>query len=323
MRLCFVTHRAAPYPGGTESFVQNMAEEALARGHEVTILTGQHRGDLNGVRITSDGDLLDRERFDLVVVHGATDGPPRATLDRARTVPSPVLYMLVAHRARHVRRRHLKAAHLLGWSTPLDRVVVARAGRDEDAVEVRHGIPVAASLGQPGFRARYGIAAGRRMFVSCGGYAPNKRMRALARQFRRSTGDALLVTTGYQSAGSAMPRACDRVLPLVLESHAEVLSAIAEADGYLMHSRDEGFGLVLLEAMLNRTPWIAHLTGGATALASHGTTYRRGWELVRHLNAFRPDPARIEAAHDAVLAGRTIAHSVDDLEAAAARAHRR
>ena len=76
MRFCFVVHRAAPFPGGTEVFMQAMAEEAVARGHSVTILAGQHQGDLNGVAVTSDMAVLD-QAFDMIVVHGSSDGRDR------------------------------------------------------------------------------------------------------------------------------------------------------------------------------------------------------------------------------------------------------
>jgi glycosyltransferase involved in cell wall biosynthesis len=318
MRLCLVCHRAAPYPGGTESYVQAMAEAAQARGHTVMVLAGSHQGPHNGIEITDDIRCVTDMRHDLIVTHGATDGPPRQCLDQADQLPSPVLYMLVAHKLRHVRRRHLKAATLLGWSTPLDQRVIARAAAGARAVPVRHGIDIASARGTPGFRARHGIAPDRRMFLSCGGYAPHKRMRALARIFRRSEGDSLLVTTGYSARPGAMPRPSDRVMPLENLSHDEVLSAMAEADGYLMHSREEGFGLVLLEAMVNRTPWIAHATGGAEVLAAHGQVYRRGSELLAHLNRFDPDPARIAAAEAAAVARHSIEGTIDDLEAAAA-----
>lgn len=318
MRLCFVCHRAAPFPGGTEVFVQAMAEEALRRGHDVTLLAGQHQGDLNGVRITADMAVLDAT-FDLVVVHGATDGPPRRTLDRADRLPSPVLYQLVAHQRHHIRRAHLRASRFLGWSTPLDREVITQAGLEPRAVRVRHGIVPAVSLGQPGFRRKFGIPDDRRMFLSCGGYWPNKRMRELAAVFTRSSGNALLVTTGYDNRHKLMPPPSDRVMPLLLTSHDDVLSAVAEADCYLMHSRDEGFGLVLLEAMLNRTPWIAHAVGGATVLGAFGQTYRTEAELVRLIEDFRPDPARIARAEAVVRAEYTIARTLDDIEAVARR----
>jgi len=319
LRLCFVAHRAAPFPGGTEVFVQSMAEEAQSRGHAVTVLATQHRGDHRGVRITADMDILERETFDLVIVHGATEGAPRATLERAAFLRNPVLYQIVAHRSGHVRRRHLLGARLLGWSTPLDQAVIARHGLQARATQVRHGIRPDTALGLPGFRARHGIAPDRLMFVSCGGYMPHKRMRPLARLFARVKRDAILVTTGYGARVRAMPGRSERVLPLVIDDHAEVLSAIAEADCYLMHSREEGFGLVLLEAMLNRTPWIAHATGGATVLPHLGQTYRHDRELVALIEGFARNEERVRRAEAEVLAEHTIARCVDDIEAGAGR----
>jgi len=68
-RLLFVVHRYAPYPGGSENYVRDMAEECVSRGHEVWVFTGEHKGDLNGVRVTSDANILG-QIFDLIIVHG-------------------------------------------------------------------------------------------------------------------------------------------------------------------------------------------------------------------------------------------------------------
>lgn len=320
LRLCFVSHRASPYPGGTEVFVHAMATAARDRGHDVRILTGQHKGDCDGIPVTSDQTLLDHDRFDLIVVHGATDGPPRRTLDRAMHLPSPVLYMVVAHCASHVRRHHLTGARLLGWSTPLDQRIIAAHGLLARAVRVRHGLKIAACIGHPGFRARHGIDPDRTLFLSCGGYRPNKRMSALAELFERTASGAMLVTTGYDNPINAMPACSARVLPLLLDDRAEVLSAIAEADCYLMHSRDEGFGLVLLEAMANRTPWIARATGGATVLSDCGQNYTRDIDLPGLIDAFAPDPDRIARAFDRVTREFDISCTIEDLEHAALQA---
>ena len=319
MRFLLVSHRAAPFPGGTEVFVQAIAEAAQKAGHQAVILTGAHQGDLNGVRITDDRHVL-RERFDLIVVHGANRGPPREVLAAAASLASPVLYMLVAHGAAQTDIVQLAACRFLGWSTALDRQAIALHGLEARMVQVRHGIVTAEAHGLPGFRARHGIAAERQMFLSCGGYWPNKRMRPLARLFERTPGDALLVTTGYDNRHNAMPRPGHRVLPLLLNDRAEVLSAMREADGYLMHSRHEGFGLVLLEAMVNETPWIAHATGGVAQLGAFGQTYRSDAELRGLLADFSPDPARIARARDHAIGAHDIRATLHDIEAAARHA---
>ena len=69
MKILFVVHRYAPYPGGSEINVQNMAEELLARGHDVTVLAETHQGDYNGVKLTSDYQRLG-EPWNLIIVHG-------------------------------------------------------------------------------------------------------------------------------------------------------------------------------------------------------------------------------------------------------------
>ena len=49
----YVVHRYAPYPGGSENYVRDMAEETLKRGYDVTVFAGDHAGDINGVKVTS------------------------------------------------------------------------------------------------------------------------------------------------------------------------------------------------------------------------------------------------------------------------------
>ena len=70
MRLLFVVHRYAPYPGGSEYNTANMAEEMLRRGHDVTVLAGQHQGDYNGVKVSNDYNAILNQPWDLIIVHG-------------------------------------------------------------------------------------------------------------------------------------------------------------------------------------------------------------------------------------------------------------
>jgi len=158
------------------------------------------------------------------------------------------------------------------------------------------------------------------MFLSCGGYWSHKRMKQLAALFEQSGTDALLVTTGYHKRPFSMPRRSDKVLPLLIEDRSDVLSAMAEADCYIMHSAHEGFGMVLLEAMLNRTPWIAHEVGGAVPLKDYGATYRRNEELISLIKNFRRNEEQVLRAEDFVRSQHMAEHAVDDIERAACKA---
>ena len=52
MKLLFVVHRYAPFPGGSEYYVQAMTEEALSRGHEDQV-EGK-RAEIAGRRVRED-----------------------------------------------------------------------------------------------------------------------------------------------------------------------------------------------------------------------------------------------------------------------------
>lgn len=316
-----MVHRYAPWPGGSEAYVQSLAEESARRGHDCWVFTSDHGGDRDGVYVTNDNALL-RETFDLIVVHGSFRGAPHRVLSVAHRLPSPVLYLLVSHTDRDLNRRGLQHSSYLGWSTPADRDRLKHRKLLAKAVYVRHGIDADQAVGQPGFRAHYGIPAEKCMFISAGGYWPNKRMRELASLFESAQIDAILITTGYDNRNRLMPDRTDRVLPLMIDDRGEVLSAIAEADCYLMHSKDEGFGLTILEAMLNRTPWIAHATGGASLLNAFGRVYERDEDLVRLIETFERDETQIERARYHVLQNHLVSQAVDDIEAVARQSTR-
>ena len=312
MRLLYVVHRYYPYPGGSEYYVQAMAEESLNRGHEVAVLTGEHQGDQNGVRVTSDANVL-LEKWDLVVVHGGDVGVQNFVLSNATRIPNPILYMLIKPSESAVTVQALRDCAYLGWSTTADMAHIVVHGVAHKARHVRHGIKHKDSIGKPGFKAKHGIT--QRMFLSCGGYWPNKLMRELAEVWLKAgIDDAVLVTTGYDNRMQLMPAAVPgKVIPLLIDDKAEVLSAISEADCYVLHSSEEGFGLVLLESMLNGTPWIARDIAGATLMKNFGKVYDTDDQLVRLLRSFDPADFDDNAARHHVVMNHTISATVDDI----------
>jgi glycosyltransferase involved in cell wall biosynthesis len=309
-RLLFVVHRYAPYPGGSEHNVQRLAEEGLRRGHEVAVLAGTHLGDYRGVRVTSDLRAV-LEPVDLIIVHGGLS-PQREVLAKAHLLPSPVLYLLVEPKATERVCQGMQHADFLGWGTSFDLEHFRRFGHESKARRCRYGMP-ASARGRPGFKAAFGIRTSR-MYLSAGGFWPRKGMEELTRAFLESRPpDTTLVLMGYDLR-RGMPGGAPGVRVVALAEHQEVLDAMCEADLYIMNSRSEGFGLVLLEAMLNRTPWAARDIAGAHDLRDYGTVYTAYEDLVRLLASFAPDPAQVARAHEQVLAHHLVEHAFDDIE---------
>ena len=315
MRLLFVVHRYIPYPGGSEYYTAAMAEEALSRGHEVAVLAGEHQGDQNGVMVSNQADTL-MQPWDLIIVHGGDVSVQNFVLQNAKQIPSPILYMLILPSNSPVCTQALQDCALIGWSTMDDITHIKRHGVEDKSVRIRHGIKHQDSLGVEGFKKKHGITG--RMFLSCGGYWPNKKMKELADLFvEADVEDAVLVTTGYDNRMQLMPQAVPgKVMPLLIDDKAEVLSAIKEADCYVMHSNQEGFGLVILESMLNRTPWISRHIAGPALLKQFGKTYNRDQELMALLRNFDPDGFDLDKAEEHVLNNHLIKNTVDDIEKA-------
>ena len=159
------------------------------------------------------------------------------------------------------------------------------------------------------------------MFLSCGGYWPNKRMRELAKAFKDANlKNSVLVTTGYDNRHDLMPEASRNVIPLMIEDPSEIRDAMADAYCYIMNSDAEGFGLVLLESMLNCTPWISRNIAGAKLMCDYGRTYNTEDELTDILKIYEKEivlqksaQSRTNWGHDFVIAEHLIKNTVDDI----------
>ena len=99
-----------------------------------------------------------------------------------------------------------------------------------------------------------------------------------------------------------------------------VAAEMRAAHLFCLPSVRESGGAVLLEAMVNETPWIAHATGGVAQLGAFGQTYRSDAELRGLLADFSPDPARIARARDHAIGAHDIRATLHDIEAAARHA---
>jgi glycosyltransferase involved in cell wall biosynthesis len=312
-KICFVVHRYAPYPGGSEYYVQQMAEECVQRHLDVTVLAGEHKGNLNGVRVTSDANELMNK--DLVVVQGGDVSVQNFVLDHIKVINSPVLYMIIKPSESDICLKGLRDAKFIGCSALEDWEHVKKWKQEHKAHKVIHGISPNDCIGTEGrFKDKYNIPKDKRMFLSCGGYWPNKRMIELADAFRKADlKDTILVTTGYDNRFGIMPHASENVIPLMVEDPKDVKDAIADADCYIMNSDAEGFGLVILESMLNKTPWIARNIAGAKLLARFGTVYDTEEQLTEILKSWESKDFTTALSYKYVLQNHLIKNTVDDI----------
>ena len=151
------------------------------------------------------------------------------------------------------------------------------------------------------------------MFLSAGGFWQHKGFEELIDSFNRANlTDTTLVLTGYDNRSNLIPATTEFVKPFLIDDRDEVMSAISEADLYVLNSYEEGFGLVLLESMLNNTPWAARNIAGAATMREYGFVYDTQDELIEYMKEFNtancfPD------TYDYVVNNRMISNTVDDI----------
>jgi len=275
MKICYVAHRYYPFPGGTEYYVKNLAEETLAQGHDVTVLASQHKGDQNGVRVTNDVQILIREKFDLIVVHGSGVGMQDTVLFNARQIPSKIMFMIIRPEESRQIFPAMENADYIACSTPTDWRFVKKYRQDHKGVQVNHSIDVNDVV--EGFSPRT-----KPYCVSVGGFWSHKGHKELSEGW---TVNNHLIMTGYNNDPAWVPRVENKPNQevLFLDTKEEVLSYIRGAELLILNSQYEGFGLVLLEAMANDTPWASTPIAGAEVLQEHGFIYNSLPELMKYI----------------------------------------
>lgn len=313
MKILFVVHRAAPYPGGSEYFVQDMAEEMLARGHEVWTLAETHQGDYNGVKMTSDYNILVKP-WDLIIVHGSdviSQNIVHANGYTIREHGNKVCYMIIKPSESPVSLNGLDQHTYVAYSTQKDIECIKKHGVLDKARRIRHGIVPKNTYGKPA------MLKNKHIYMSAGGFYPHKAMIPLARAFEDANiPNAELHLYGYGEGLTLTDT--DKVKWFKGKSKQEVMDAMISSDGYIMNSHEEGFGLVLLEAMMNRIPWYARAgSGAADELSNYGTTYKDEAELISYLSnpyEILALGVQIRDAYDFVMANHTITQTCNDIE---------
>lgn len=312
-KILFVVHRYAPYPGGSETNTKNMAEEMLRRGYDVTVLAAMNAGDLNGVKVTGDHNVLLGE-WDLIIVHGGDVVSQNiAHVNSDLFIKSPVLYLIIKPSDSEICMHGLMHHKYLGYGSSFDYDHIVKHGQERKARRVRYGLPVEDTV-YPAIDSFLPFG-GKRYFISIGGFAGHKQMRPLAEAFAKANiPDTILLLLGYD--GGDVPTNLENVVSYVGAEKKVVMSLVANSQGLIMNSSEEGFGLVLLEAMMNKTPWFARDIAGAHDMRMYGHIYNSEEELMEMLRTHDRESieVQIDAAFTYAMENHTIQASVDDIE---------
>lgn len=306
--------------GGTESVAQALLYGLLQKGYELTVLTETFTGGTAPVLVTNDLGIL--ESADVVIQVGAF---------------SNMDYEVIAR-----RRRNIFRAPILLWAIepyeplflwcvapntgiPQDKIMfvysveygkhrLARQGLGFLGMKVRYGVP--STTGSAGFKRKNNIVTSK-MFLTVGGFDARKRQHELIKVFKDAgLSDTTLVVTGHRGLEN-MPQEQDGVRVFMLDDRQEFLNAIFESDLLIMNSDSEGFGLVLLEAMFNKTRWAANKVGAtihSEDLADYGYVYENDEGLKRAFTEY--EKLDVMKAYRFAEANHTIDVMVNDAEIA-------
>jgi glycosyltransferase involved in cell wall biosynthesis len=316
-KILFVVHRYHPFPGGSEYYVEQMATELVKRGHGVDVLTGEGRGESHGVEerlgivaVRHDFECL-TQPWDLIIVHGGDVDIQNIVHINARVIKSPVCYMLIKPSESDVCMHGLKYHNIIAYSTQTDLDFIHKHGVQDKARRIRHGVDVEKTMGHPWFdrRVSYGD-----YYMSAGGFWSNKAMTPLAEAWEKSDIENKLVLFGYDQFHLAPPET-SKVKIITGADKQTVMDSLVTSKGYIQNSYDEGFGLVLLEAMFNKIPWFARDIAGAHDMSKYGSTYANEEFLIELIKFQDEENTKLvtEQAYKYAMANRTIQHTVNDI----------
>jgi glycosyltransferase involved in cell wall biosynthesis len=303
LRILATVERYAPAIGGAERVVQRVAEGLAARGHEVHVLTGGPREDvqLGGVQvhrlpvsgnevrgIQGDGasvlDLIARIDPDVLFNYAAQTWATDCCLplleceERPRMVMAPCGFSGLGKRSYRAyfaampERLRRYDALILHSTVYQDWRFAADSG-----AEPRFVVPNGADAPPADAAQRSGPPPGASA-VTVGSHVVSKGHAEFARAIRVLARDRPLTGTivAPPRRGLDAVRGCQltcqaraRLQPLEIVEGTDpgaVARAIAAADLFLFTSRVECAPLVILEAMAAGTPWVSYDVGNVSEL---------------------------------------------------------
>ena len=306
MKILFVVHRTYPYNGGSEYNIKLISEALSKEGYDVYVITDVSDGNYGEVKILNDRNVLFSDRFDWVIIHGNDMPIQDYALLNINKIKAKTLYWIIKPSNSNSAINGFKYANIIGWGTSYDYNHLCKYNCMNNARYIRYSSDVDNSIGNKTDKTF-------KYYCSSGGFGRHKGFDELVDVFLESNlENTKLILTGY--IGDKPNYKNENIIVKSIDNRKEYLDILTNADLYIMNSFDEGFGLVLLDAMINKVPWISRNIAGATDMSKYGKVYTSKNELKSLLLSHVNDYEVIENAYQYVMKERNMTNMVKDFK---------
>ena len=305
-KLLFVVHRTYPFNGGSEYNVKLISENLSNEQFDVTVLTDVSNGNYGNVKVINDRNSLFSDYYDWIIIHGNDMPIQDYALLNIEKIKAKTLYWIIKPSDSKSATYGFKHANIIGWGTSYDYNHISKYNCLNKAKYIRYSSDIQNSIGIK-------IDKNLKYFCSSGGFGGHKGFDELAKIFiDLNLKDTKLILTGY--IGNLPDYKNENIIVKFINNRKDYLNILINSDLYIMNSFDEGFGLVLLDAMINKVPWISRNIAGATDMSKYGDVYSTSEELKQLLLTYKKDELKIESAYQHIVTERNITNMVKDFK---------